>query len=236
MFDNLVVSAPKKQGFKGWFGGSFFSTVVHLGLIWAAVQATMKGHEVVQEAIADTNMIFVQEQEQEPEPEPEPEQQVIARLDPPPQGFQTLSAPVDIPTEIPPIDLTERFDPRDFTGEGVEGGIFEGVEGGTGPVDLDQTFLEAVVDERPQSLSCRPPTYPPMLQQAGITGTVLFQMVIQSDGRVDPNSIEVLSTDHQGFVRPGREALRDCLYRPGRIRGQAVAVLVQQPFTFNVNR
>ena len=66
---------------------------------------------------------------------------------PPPKGFQTVVAVQDIPTEIPPINLNERFDPKDFTGTGVQGGVSVGVVGGTGPV-TGETYLEAQVDDR----------------------------------------------------------------------------------------
>ena len=46
------------------------------------------------------------------------------------------------------MNLNERFDPKDFTGKGVEGGIATGVVGGTGPVPIEgEVFLAAEVDE-----------------------------------------------------------------------------------------
>ncbi|HEY6947272.1 MAG TPA: hypothetical protein VI297_00540 [Gemmatimonadales bacterium] len=58
--------------------------------------------------------------------------------EPPPKGFQTVVAPTDIPTTMPPVNLHERpFDPRNYTGRGMEGGVAYGVVGGTGVVDPD---------------------------------------------------------------------------------------------------
>ncbi len=237
MFDHLIVSNPEKKGFKGRAPQGFLSVVIHGALLYGAVTATMKASEIIEEAAADTMMVFVDTAEEEPEPEPEQEEitPVVTRLDPPPQGFQTLSAPIDIPTEIPPVDLNERFDPRDFTGRGVEGGIFEGVVGGTGEVDQTQTFLSAVVDEIPEALSCPAPTYPPLLQQAGISGTVLIQAVVDTTGRIDPNDqFQILRSDHRGFERPARDAIMRCRFRPGKVRGRAVRVLIQLPYVFGV--
>ncbi len=237
MFDHLIVSNPKKQGFKTRAPQGILSLAIHGVLIYGAITATMKGAELIQEAVADTTMVFLEQSENEPEPEPEPDEivAVVTRLDPPPQGFQTLSAPIDIPTEIPPIDLNERFDPRDFTGRGVEGGIFEGVVGGTGVVDQTQTFLSAVVDERPEPLSCPIPTYPPLLQQAGISGIVLIQAVVDTLGRIDPNDqFRILRSDHRGFERPAKEAILRCRFRPGKVRGRPVRVLINQPYSFGI--
>lgn len=237
MFDNLILSNPTKK--PRWAGGTAFSMVTHFVLIYLAVLATAKGAEVVQEIATDTTMVFLTEHQDEPEPEPEPEEpqpQQIVNLNPPPKGFQTVSAPIDIPTDIPPIDLTQRFDPRDFSGVGVEGGVFSGVEGGTGPVDLTQTFLEAAVDEPPERLTGPPLRYPEMLRQAGIEGSVILEFVIDTSGHVEASSMKVISSTNRAFEGPAMDAIRRSTYRPGRVRGVPVRVLVQQSVTFNIQR
>ena len=240
MFDNLVVSNPKDKKFGKAIPSTVMSSIIHGVLIYAAVTATISAGEDAEEVARDTTMIILTE-EAEPEPEPEPEveappiQQVL-NLEPPPKGFQTLDAPIDIPTEIPPVDFTERFDPRDFSGVGVEGGVFSGIEGGTGPVDFTQTFLETAVDERPERLSGPMPRYPEMLRQAGIEGIVLLEFVIDTTGHVEEESIKVLQSTNRAFDGPARDVIRRSLYRPGRVRGQAVRVLVSQQIGFTIQR
>ncbi len=236
MFDKLVESDPKfrRGNRKGSVLTTFWSILFHGGLLWAGVTATMKATEAVMDAPAETTLVFIEEQKEEPkEEEPPP---VITTLNPPPKGFQTLAAPVDIPTEIPPIDLRQRFDPRDYTGVGVEGGVFSGVEGATGPVDLTQVFAEAVVDETPEQISCPRPPYPRMMQQAGIEGTVLLEFVVDQTGHADPSSVRALDSTHKAFEAPAREMIQKCLFRPGRVRGQAVKVLVRMPINFVLAR
>lgn len=233
MFDNLIVSAPEKKSVRKSLPSTFSSLAFHVLLVWGLIATTQKVEEVIEESVMDTTMIVIQEEEPEPEPEPDEPPPVVS-LQPPPKGFQTVSAPVDIPTEIPPIDLSERFDPRDFSGVGVEGGVFSGVEGGTGPVDLDQVFMEAVADEKPERLSCPRPQYPPLLQQAGIQGSVLMEAVIDTTGHVEEGSINVLRSDHKGFERPAIAMLSKCLYRPGRVRGRPVRILIRQPVAFGI--
>ena len=238
MFDNLIISNPKSARGRG-VPGTAFSMTMHVVLIYLAVVATAKVQEAAKEAALDTTMIFLTEEaEQEPEPEPEPEQapQVVVNLNPPPKGFQTVDAPIDIPTDIPPIDLTQRFDPRDFSGEGQEGGVFSGVVGGTGPVDLSQTFLEAAVDEPPERLTGPNLRYPEMLRQAGIEGSVILEFVIDTTGRVEASSMKVISSTNRAFEGPATDVIRRSTYRPGRVRGVAVRVLVQQSITFSIQR
>lgn len=217
--------------FLAWMGpGSIMSLIFHTVVIYAAVVATMGAGVQAVEATTDTSMVFLtEEEEQEPEPEPEP-----MELDMPPEGFMTVQAPVDIPTGIPPIDLTEKFDPRAFTGVGEEGGVFGG--GGTGPVDLSQTFLEAVVDERPERLSGPPLRYPEMLRQAGIEGFVQMEFVIDTNGRVERESVNILQSTNRAFEAPAVDVIVGSLYRPGRVRGVPVRVLVQQQITFRIIR
>ncbi len=239
MFDNLVVSNPKNRGFAQSVSGTLMSTVVHGVLIWGAVNATLSSGQE-EEVVPDTTlMVFMTEEEPEPEPEPEEEpppiQQVLT-LAPPPKGFQTLDAPIDIPTEIPPVDFSERFDPRDFSGIGVEGGVFSGVVGGTGPVDFSQTFLETAVDERPERLSGPYPRYPEMLRQAGIEGIVLLEFVIDTTGHVEIETLKVLQSTNRAFEGPAKDVIRRSIYRPGRVRGQAVRVLVSQQIGFTIAR
>ena len=237
MFDNLLVSNPKNRGFAQSVSGTLMSTVLHGVLIWGAVNATLGSAEEAEAATDTTLMVFLTEEEPEPEPEEEPPpiQQVLT-LAPPPKGFQTLDAPIDIPTEIPPVDFSERFDPRDFSGIGVEGGVYSGVVGGAGLVDFTQTFLETAVDERPERLSGPYPRYPEMLRQAGIEGTVLLEFVIDTSGRVEEATLKVLQSTNRAFEGPAKDVIRKSLYRPGKVRGQAVRVLVSQQIGFTIQR
>lgn len=235
MFDNLVESDPKKRrsGLRGTFSSTMLSVVAHTGIIIAFIYATMGVIEQTQSVDMDTVMLTFDEPEQEPDEPPPP---VITSLNPPPKGFQVLSAPVDIPREIPPIDLNQRFDPRDYSGVGVEGGVFSGAEGGTGPVDLTQVFAEAVVDEVPDRISCPLPDYPRMMQQANIEGQVLLQFVVDTTGHVEPGSVKAAQSTHRAFESPAREMIQRCLFRPGRVRGRPVRVLVQMPINFTLAR
>ncbi len=234
MFDNLIASTPRHGGARKALPSAVTSISIHGALIWVAVVATIKTAEVIEEAQADTTMIFLT-QEAKTEDQPAPIQEILS-IDPPPKGFQILIPPMIIPTDIPPVDLSERFDPRDFSGIGVEGGVYSGVVGGTGPVDFTQTFLETAVDERPERLSGPYPRYPEMLRQAGIEGIVLLEFVIDTTGHVEQGTLKVLQSTNRAFEGPARDVIRRSLYRPGKVRGQAVRVLVSQQIGFTIQR
>ena len=235
MFENLIESKRKKQKS---FGQSVMSVVIHGVVIFAAVKATSGAAETLANVIQDTTIVFL-EPPKAPEPPPEqPPPEAVVAANPPPQGFQVITPPADIPTEIPPVNLNEKFDPRDFTGKGVEGGIATGVVGGTGPVPTveGEVFLAAEVDETPQvsdAAACSPKV-PPVMQSAGIPGKVVMQYVVNTDGRVDPTSLKVMSSTHKAFEDPAKDALLKCAFKPGRSHGQPVRVLVQQAVSFKL--
>ncbi len=230
MFDNLVSSDPEKQARGAGASSAVTSATLHGAIIWAAVVATIAGEQILEDTREDTTMVFIQEEEEQVEEEQPPELEIEL----PPEGFLTLSAPINIPTEIPPIDLTQTFDPRNFSGVGVEGGVFSGVVGAE--VDLSQTFLESVVDERPERLSGPVPRYPEMLRQAGVEGVVMLEFVIDTSGRVEEENVKILQSTNRAFEAPARNVIVRSLYRPGRVRGIAVRVLVQQQIGFSIQR
>lgn len=231
MFDHLVASKPKRQRS---VGETIVSLVLHGVIIVAAVKVSAAAPAKIREIIQDTTAFVLEEPEPEPdEPEPPPPEAIVS-ANPPPQGFQTLVPPDAIPKEIPPINLNERFNPEDFTGRGVEGGIGAGIPGGTGPVDLSNTevFLEAQVDDPPRLLQAGPQRFPPVLQSAGISGRVVAEFVVDTQGHVEPGSFKVISSTHKAFEEPAREMILKGLFKPGRSRGQAVRVLVRQAVSF----
>ena len=120
MFENLVESNRKRQN---TLGQQVVSLALHGVLVVGAIKATQGAAEVVKDIVIDTTMVFLKPPETPPPPVQPPPENVVVSANPPPQGFQIITPPDNIPTEIPPVNLNERFDPRDFTGKGVEGGI-----------------------------------------------------------------------------------------------------------------
>lgn len=232
MFENLIES--KSRGFKS-FGQSAVSAVLHVVLAYGAIKATAGAAEQIKEILQDTTMMFLKPPEPPPPPPPTtPPPEAIVTANPPPMGFQTVMPPTEIPKDIPPVNLTERFDARDFSGKGVEGGIATGVVGGSGPVSTTETFVEAEVDDPVRPLDIPKPRYPPVLQQAGIAGSVDVQYVVDTLGRAEPASWRVLRSTNKAFEDPAREAIMAGRFKPARIRNQAVRQLVQQRISFNI--
>jgi protein TonB len=233
VFENLIES--KQKGHRT-IGQSVLSVLIHGLIILGAIKATQGVAETIKNRPVDTTMVFLKPPPPPPPPPNQPPPDVVVAANPPPKGFQTVVAPTDIPKDIPPIDLTEKpFDPKDFTGKGVEGGVAAGVVGGTGPVS-GEVFLEAQLDDPVQPISIPTPRYPPVLQSAGIAGAVDLQYIVDTTGHAEPASFKVMKTTHPAFVEPAQEAIRKGVFKPAKFKGQPVRQLVQQRISFKVGQ
>ena len=225
MFENLIES-KRKTNKKTAFGLGFVSLVGHSVLVLLAVIATLTAGQAATDAPLDTTMVFLN-QEEKKAPEEQPPVLDIPQL----KGFQTVVAPTDIPTNIPPINLQEHFDPKDYSGTGVEGGIGTGIVPSSGDV-----YMESVVEERPEILTRPPLQYPDLLRQAMIQGRVLVQAIIDTSGRAEPASVKVIQSPNPGFDQPAKNMILKSLFRPARVHGRAVRVLVNVPIDFTIKR
>ena len=147
------------------------------------------------------------------------------------KGFQTVVAPEVIPTNIPPVNLTEHFDPKDYSGTGVEGGLATGMV----PSGND-VFMESIVEEKPSILSGPQLVYPDLLRQAGIQGRVIVQVIVDTTGRAEMNTFKVLKSSHDGFTQAVKNVLPNMKFYPAEIGGRKVKQMVQQPFTFALTK
>jgi len=199
------------------------SLVMHAAVILGAIGATLKVARRDAAVRVDTAVVFL-------EP-PGPSAPPPPQLDVPVQGFQTVVVPAVIPTDIPPINLQEHFDPRDFSGSGVEGGRASGVA-----PPQDEVYREEVVDEKPLLLSAPPPPYPHLLSEAGVQGRVVLQAVVDTTGRLEPGSLKIVQTPNPGFNSPVKQWALKALFRPAMRQGRAVRVYVNLPLDYSTPR
>jgi len=224
VFEHLIESKRKADKKKA-FGLGFVSLVGHSILVLLAVIATITAGQAASDEIPDTMMVFLNQEEKKQEEQPPVLE--IPQL----KGFQTVVAPTDIPTNIPPINLQEHFDPKDYSGTGVEGGIGTGIVPSSGDV-----YMESVVEERPEVLSGPQLQYPDLLRQAAIQGRVLVQAIIDTSGRAEPQSVKVIQSPNPGFDQSARNYVLRALFRPARVHGRAVRVLINLPIDFKIKR
>lgn len=80
------------------------------------------------------------------------------------------------------------------------------------------------------------PAYPLELMVEGKEGSVYLRFVVDTTGRAEAASIEVLRSSHPAFAQSVRQALPLMLYMPATIAGRRVRQLVEQNFEFRITR
>lgn len=229
LFSHLLASKPPKEAGAA-AAATTASLVFHGAVVAGAIVATLAvGSEVAKEKETVEEVTFVKIEEQPPPPPPPPPEQAP----PPPEvvkpkGFQTLAAPEVVPIEIPPPDSVATNE-ADFSGEGVEGGVAEGVETG---VDTTQTYLQGQVSVIPKMIKVVKPRYPDFLKKMEIEGTVIIQAIIRTDGKVDQGSVRVIKKLHPQLDQAAVEALVASEFSPALYGSRPVRVIMQIPYTF----
>ena len=235
MLNQLIESKPRRQKMAG---GTLFSIVFHGGLIAAAVIVTARAG-IADDKTKNEKVQFVEMKKEPPKPKPkEPpppkEKPPEVQVAPPPKGFQTLTAPVNIPDVLPDIDLTKKVtNEADFTGKGVAGGRDKGIVGAA-PVE-NQTYFEYQVEKPVMQAPGSPsPRYPDILKSAGVEGEVVVSFTVDTTGRVIMSTLNILKSTHELFAAAVRTALPTMRFLPAEVGGKKVKQLVQQPFVFNI--
>ncbi len=219
-----LVASRIKADKRNQMGVGTISLLAHVGIIAAVVYATAQAGGGVATVKTDTSMVFLA-QPQAATPPPLPE------LNAPLQGFQTLDVPTVIPTMIPPVNVTQHFDPRDYSGTGVEGGRADGAVPSTYGLATG-LYTDAMVEEQPAPLSAAP-KYPDAMRSLGVQGRVLLQAIIDTAGRVEPASIRIIQSPNPGFDQTVRDWALTARFRPARLHGHPVRVVVSLPFDFS---
>lgn len=99
----------------------------------------------------------------------------------------------------------------------------------------DSVYSVLQVDEMVERYeSSAAPVYPPELSARGTEGQVEATYVVDTTGRVDTTTIEVMQSDHPRFTESVRTALGEARFRPAKRSGKAVRQLVQQRFRFKL--
>ena len=78
------------------------------------------------------------------------------------------------------------------------------------------------------------PIYPPAQMKQGKEGSVFVRFVVDSSGRADSASVEVVRSTHSDFTQSVREALPLMLYTPASVGGRHVRQAVEQTFSFRI--
>jgi len=230
MFNTLVESNAKMVRRAR---GTIFSFLAHYGLILALIYTSAQA-ESVNERPKPEKVAFVEPVKDRLQKEDVLPPELIA-APPPLKSVATLVAPIEIPTVLPDIDLTQRHtDPNDFIGKGPPR-VHAASPDSTVGADASSAYHESQV-ERPVMLApnSATPAYPDVLRQAGVEGEVLVSFVVDTTGRVEVSSFKVLRATHEFFATAVKNALPRMRFIPAELGTHKVRQLVQQPYSFAI--
>jgi len=226
VLDNLMESSPKRHGLGGRLSSNAVSVGVHAVFVSFAVFATMKPKTADLFPVAIDPIPFVVPPAKAESPPPLP-------LDVPRRTvFKTILAPVHVPIGIPPIDSGVIFDASGFEGLAPEG-VFEGLHE-SGSSHVSGIFIGAAVDEAPIRISSPPLEYPLAMRRAGIEGVAVLQAIVDTAGKVELGSVRVVQSDNVAFEGAAKRLVQRSIFRPGRVGGKPVRVLIQLPVEFRL--
>ena len=96
-------------------------------------------------------------------------------------------------------------------------------------------YPAALVQDAPELLAAPAPEYPSLLRSAGVQGQVIVAAVVDTLGRAESGSVRIVLSDNRGFDRPALATVQAARFRPARMYGRAVRVLVQIPVVFRLH-
>lgn len=186
--------------------------------------------------------------EESPPPAPKPETPVVKG------ATVAIAAPDYVPTDIRPDPNTAPLTPDMVTGNGSVGNDFgppdtgasaaatTGSPGGDGenlpifPRPLEPSEVDALPElaNRSEAERALQRNYPPLMRDAGVTGHTVVLLIIDSDGKVEPGSVQVQNSSHEGFADAAVRAVERFRFKPATLHGRAVPVLISIPIDWQL--
>ena len=216
MLDRLIASQSRSA--EGGPGAGLIALLGHGALVAGALFGTLRPADPPQ-AITAIPLAW-------PQP-PEANAPIGVPGPAPVVPVEPLPVPVEVPPGLPPIDASRPFDPAQWVSDSMVPVAGDPLAGGS------SAWASALVEEPPVLLAGRPPSYPETLRVAGIAGRVVVQAVIDTLGRAEPG-VAVIESSHAGFDAAALDYLRRAVFRPGRVHGRPVRVLIRLPVDFRL--
>ena len=218
-------------------GSTIASAILHAGLIAGAVALTLPG-PVDANAIPLPHaraLVFI-----DPVQATRPNRSTAQESAPPgATPLPHVAPPTILPVTLPSIEIDPVLPPDEVR---IGAGIRRPSPFGLGEPSSFGAATESAVDERLVDRAPRligravEPRYPAALRNAGVQGRVVVQFVVDTLGRAELGTLQVLDGGHPLFVESIRAALASYHFSAGESGGRAVRTRVQIPFDFTLAR
>jgi protein TonB len=228
MFDTLIASGARATHRRP-VPGATLAVVVHVAVVAAVAWATLPPESIAAPAGPLILIDWPSTDQTGPRAPGGPSEPIPGTPGP------LLDVPIHVPIGLPPIDWASALDRTSLATavDHVAAGAAPAPAPGMAPGD---PWSAPLVEEQPALLAAPPPVYPELLRRAGIAGRVVVEAVIDTVGRAERPSVRVVASANPGFDAPARDCVLRARFRPGRVHGRAVRVLIQLPIDFRIVR
>ncbi|HYT71863.1 MAG TPA: energy transducer TonB [Gemmatimonadales bacterium] len=224
MFDTLIASGARGTHRRP-VPGATLAVLVHVAVVAAAAWATLRPKATTAAARPPILIDWPWPDQTDPRAPGGPSEPI------PGAPGRLVDLPIHLPIGLPPIDLGTALGPTSLAP------AVDRTPAGAAPgMDPGDPWSLALVEEPPALLAAPPPVYPELLRRAGIAGRVVVEAVIDTVGRAERPSVRVVASPNAGFDAPARDCVLRARFRPARVHGRAVRVLIQVPIDFRIVR
>lgn len=249
---NVYVSGRKRRV---WSPATIAVSVgAHLLLLAGVVSTAVGTPEQKDEAIED---VVYTEIDQKPKVTPPPIP--VEENDPPPSktperqpgDFVNPKPPAEVPDKIPDINPNETpVTEADTRPDGREGDIVgprtdqpapltgatePSGDGEDAPIPVNMVEELPELANRSQAERLFRQNYPPLLRESGMTGRTMVTMIIDAEGKVEPGSVSVQETTHEAFRAAAIKVAEKLRFRPARLSGRPVSVIIAIPIEWKLD-
>jgi TonB family protein len=109
----------------------------------------------------------------------------------------------------------------------------EAVEPGIGDNAFSSVEVDSIAIVDPTSEG---PEYPTAMAARKLEGGAVLRFVVDSTGMIDMTTVRVMSATHSAFAKAVVAAMPRMKYRPASIAGHPVRLLVEQAFSFRIQK
>jgi len=220
-------------------GGMALSIAAHLAIIGAVTATTVHARRPSRDQIVAVRLAPPTHPAPPTPVEPREHRPIAHETSQPVSAIviDRIPIPVNIPNGLPPVDQMSSPMPNYETA-----GIGTPTGGTTGPRSIvDGDGASDNTDWRGSELLMRivtsgTPRYPELLRQAGVDGRVVIRFVVDTAGKIDLNSVQVLQSTHDLFTRSVRDVLGNFRFRPAESKGVRVRAMAEMPFEFQIRK
>lgn len=175
----------------------------------------------------------VQLMEMPPIPPDEPEVHEVDNNEPAPQDFAPPML-ADVPQLVTDTSFVQQLQPPPPEGLRPNTGIFTIPENRTGGLGKGiEVFDISKLDQIPEPKYRVEPQYPFEMRRAGVTGEVVVDFIVDTNGNVI-NAFAAKSSQRE-FEANAVQAVSRWKFKPGKKSGRAVNTHMQVPIVFTLN-